>query len=342
MQSTIRTVISNARVWAVVIALAGIAVAMDRSATPAAEAQATTSAAVAYMPATGTPEANAKARLKEMSDYMGAQKAFSFEYDTFLEVVTKEDQKLGLASSGSMAVSRPDKIRATRTGGFADVEYVFDGKTLTMLGKNANAYAQAAATGTIDQLVDTVRDKYHRPVPGADLLMSNIHDQLMPEVTNAKDLGSGVIDGVECDHLAFRTKDVDWQIWIAQGERPYPCRYVITSTQVSRAPAYTVALRDWNTDAVAPASFVFKAPANARKLNPGELKDFDELPAIFKIVKDAKDKRAGLDLRLLPTAVSEFFVSTAEAVVGRPLTPVSVSGVARRTARRCSADVYDC
>jgi hypothetical protein len=28
------------------------------------------------------------------------------------------------------------------------------------------------------------------------------------------------------------------------------------------------------------------------------------------------------------------FVPTAEAVVGRPLTPVSVAGVARRTARR--------
>jgi hypothetical protein len=36
------------------------------------------------------------------------------------------------------------------------------------------------------------------------------------------------------------------------------------------------------------------------------------------------------------------FVSTAEAVVGRPLTPVSVAGVARRTARRCAAGVYNC
>lgn len=34
------------------------------------------------------------------------------------------------------------------------------------------------------------------------------------------------------------------------------------------------------------------------------------------------------------------FVSTAEAVVGRPLTPVSYAGVARRTARRCAAGVY--
>ena len=36
------------------------------------------------------------------------------------------------------------------------------------------------------------------------------------------------------------------------------------------------------------------------------------------------------------------FVSTAGAVVGRPLTPVSVAGVARRTARRCAVGVYNC
>lgn len=36
------------------------------------------------------------------------------------------------------------------------------------------------------------------------------------------------------------------------------------------------------------------------------------------------------------------FVSTAEAIVGRPLTPVSVAGVARRTTRRCAVGVYNC
>jgi hypothetical protein len=35
-------------------------------------------------------------------------------------------------------------------------------------------------------------------------------------------------------------------------------------------------------------------------------------------------------------------IGRAEAVVGRPLTPVSVAGVARRTTRRCAADVYNC
>ncbi len=35
-------------------------------------------------------------------------------------------------------------------------------------------------------------------------------------------------------------------------------------------------------------------------------------------------------------------IVSAEAIVGRPLTPVSVAGVARRTSRRCAVGVYNC
>ncbi len=44
----------------------------------------------------------------------------------------------------------------------------------------------------------------------------------------------------------------------------------------------------------------------------------------------------------LSTSGSYNIVSSAEAVVGRPLTPVSVAGTARRTVRRCAAGVYNC
>jgi hypothetical protein len=36
------------------------------------------------------------------------------------------------------------------------------------------------------------------------------------------------------------------------------------------------------------------------------------------------------------------FVSSGEAIIGRPLTPMSYAGVARRTARRCAVGVYYC
>jgi hypothetical protein len=237
----------------------------------------------------GTPlearadEAAAKALVKAMSDYMAAQQAISFSFDTDLEIVTKDKQKLALASSGTVILNRPDKLHVTRHGGFADAEAIFDGKTLSLIGRNANVYGQVEVPGSIDHLIDELRDKYHRPVPGADMLQSNLYDELMPQVIDTKDLGSGVIGGVECDHLAFRTNEVDWQIWIAQGARPYPCQYVITSKLVDDGPQYSMQIRDWKTgNEVASDDFSFKNSTNATKMKLSDL-DTDELPKIFRV-----------------------------------------------------------
>ncbi|UHD18042.1 DUF2092 domain-containing protein [Thiocapsa bogorovii] len=228
-------------------------------------------------------EADAKRLLKAMSDYLVAQQAISFDYDAVLEVITKDAQKLALASSGTLVLDRPDKILATRSGGFADVEMSFDGKTLTLLGKNLNIYAQQAVPGTVDHLVDELRER-NRPLPAADLLLSDPYEVLMQDVVDIKDLGSGVIGGVECDYLAFRAKDVDWQIWIAQGDRPYPCRYVISSKVIDGEPQYSIQIRDWKAgDEVAATEFTFKNPTDAKKVDLDNLEGTDELPKHFKL-----------------------------------------------------------
>jgi hypothetical protein len=51
------------------------------------------------------------------------------------------------------------------------------------------------------------------------------------------------------------------------------------------------------------------------------------------------DPEAAINLQ---DTTSLSLVTSAEARVGRPLTPVSVAGVARRTTRRCAAGVYNC
>jgi len=227
-------------------------------------------------------EADAKRLLKAMSDYLAAQKTLSFEYDATLEVVTKDEQKLALVSSGAVTLSRPDKIVATRAGGFADVEMNFDGKTLTILGKNLNIYAQQEMPGTLAHLVDELRFKHNRPLPAADLLLPDAYDALMHDVVDVKDLGSGVVGGVECDFLAFRAKEVDWQIWIAQGDRPYPCRYTITTKDLPGSPQYTVQIRDWRTgDEVVATDFSFNNTTDAKKVDLKNLQGTGDLPEHF-------------------------------------------------------------
>jgi len=232
-------------------------------------------------------EAGAKKLLKAMTEYVAAQQAISFDYDVNLEIVTKDDQKLTLAASGKLEMARPDKLRVSRSGGFADIETVFDGKTLTILGKTINTYTQVAVPGSIDHLVDELREKYNRPLPAADLLTSDSYNGLMEDVVDVKDLGSGVISGTECDHLAFRKKDVDWQIWIAQGSRPYPCRYDIATKTVAGSPEYSIQIRDWKTGSdVASGGFGFTPPAGARGVDVtdlAKLKDMSDMPSNFRI-----------------------------------------------------------
>ncbi|MGA9572499.1 MAG: DUF2092 domain-containing protein, partial [Lysobacterales bacterium] len=106
-------------------------------------------------------EADAKRILKSMSDYVGAQSALSFEYDASLGIVTADDQVLDLVSTGSVVINRPDKIRAKRSLGFADIEAVFDGETFTLLGKTYNVYTQIKIPGSIDHLIEELKTSYH-------------------------------------------------------------------------------------------------------------------------------------------------------------------------------------
>lgn len=236
---------------------------------------------------TDSPEA--KKLLKSMSDYLAAQKALSFSYDANLQVVTNTDQKLGLSSSGTVNLSRPDRVHTTRSGGFVDTETLFDGKTLTLLGKNVNKYTQVEMHGTVDQLIDELKDKHGLPLPAADLLMTNSYEELMKGVYDSKDLGSGFVNGKECDSLAFRKDDVDFQIWVAQGEQPYPCRLVITSSKVKGGPEYSIQIRDWKSGEGVPADdFAFKNTTNAEKADVNDLKrNMSEMPDNF-VMGDGK------------------------------------------------------
>ena len=223
-------------------------------------------------PGASAGEAEAKALLKAMSDYLAAQKSIAMTYDTTFEVVTADRQKIEVAASGEVQLMRPDKLRATRRGGFANVEMILDGKTFTVLGKDAGVYMQAPMSGTIDEDINIIREKLHRALPGADLLSSDVYATLTDGVTDIKDLGSGVIGGEECDHLAFRSQDLDWQVWIAQGAEPHPCRYVITTRGIEGQPQYTLTVTGFKAGegAVPAGAFAFSPPAGAVKIEPGD------------------------------------------------------------------------
>ena len=226
-----------------------------------------------------TQAVDARSILKAMSDYVSSQKTIEFTFDSDIEVITPQLEKIQFTNSGDVLVSRPDKLRARRVGGYAEVALYFDGRTVSIFGKSVNGYAQFDAPGTLDQLFDALRVGHGVAMPGADLLLSNPYDVLVAGVKEAKHIGRGVIDGVECEHLAFRNFDTDWQLWVEVGRQPIPRKLVITSKTLNSAPQYTVRVRNWKTGVtLAPEAFAFSPPAGATRLGADALILLDELP----------------------------------------------------------------
>jgi hypothetical protein len=226
-----------------------------------------------------TNEDDARAILLAMADYLGAQPAIAFTFDSDIEVVTPELEKIQFTSSGEALLSRPDHLKAHRVGGYADVEMYYDGKALSIFSKNLNGYATFEGEGNVDQLIVSLRSGLGVAMPGADLLISKPYDILMADVLEAKHIGRGVIDGVETEHLAFRNFDADWQLWVEVGDKPIPRKLVITSKTIAGAPQYTLRIKDFDTD-VRPSlgDFAFAPPRDARELTPEDLMKLDELP----------------------------------------------------------------
>lgn len=224
-------------------------------------------------------QGDAKAILKTMTDYVASQQSIELTFDSDIEVITPQLEKIQFTNSGGALLSRPGKLHAHRTGGYADVELFFDGKTVSILGPHRNVYSQFEGPGTVDELLEALRAGHGVALPGADLLLSNAYDALVAGVLEAKHIGRGVIDGVECEHLAFRNFDTDWQLWVEAGEQPVPRKLVITSKTLNSAPQYTLRIKEWKTGlATAPEAFSFTPPEGAERLAPDALIELDELP----------------------------------------------------------------
>ena len=102
---------------------------------------------------------------------------------------------------------------------------------------------------------------------GADLLSSDPYAVLTENVETGTLVGTAFVGGVECDHMAFRTEAVDWQIWISKGEPKLPMKYVITTKWVTAAPQYSLRLTDWSIGDVDTKLFSFTPAADAKKID---------------------------------------------------------------------------
>jgi hypothetical protein len=210
-------------------------------------------------------DAQADKVLRAMTTYMAGLKQFSAQTENTLEAVTTDGQKIQFTAPAAITVSRPDKLFAERRGDIVDQSFYYDGKSLTLYNKDTKHYAKVPAPANLDAMLEFARTKLDLIAPGADLVDTRAYQMLTQDVTAGTYVGLAVVGGQRCHHLAFRAAEVDWQLWVREGNLPVPCKYVITSKTIAGAPQFSVQIVKWDAaPKIAAAKFRFVPPAGAK------------------------------------------------------------------------------
>jgi hypothetical protein len=220
-----------------------------------------------------------------MTDYLNTLQAFTLRAATSKDEIVGNDFKLRKDGDVTLNVRRPDRLRAEVHGDEADKLLVYDGKSLVVFSQPEKYYATMAAPPTIKETLDVAFKQYGIEFPLTDFLYTATGENLGSGALAAGDIGPSRVAGSDCEHFAFRSPKVDWQIWIEQGDRPLPRKVVLTTRDAPARPQYEAVLT-WD---VSPhfddATFTFSPPEGAKPI------DFATQRAIGGGPKPAKAQR---------------------------------------------------
>ena len=210
---------------------------------------------------------DARALLMETATFLAGLGAFSATMQGGYDVVQESGQKIEFLETRKITLERPNRLRIEETsadGRGQDV--IFDGSKMTVWDGEARVFAQADQPGSVDDaVVYFVRD-LHMRLPLAPLLTTRFPTELERRVQTIDYVELTHVLGQPAHHLAGRTNAMDFQVWIADGERPLLLRIVLTYPDVGR-PQYWAQFSDWNLrPRVRDKTFAFQAPRDARQI----------------------------------------------------------------------------
>jgi hypothetical protein len=212
-------------------------------------------------------EPQAKDALTRMGEYYKSLGAYALHQEIAHEQVINNDLKVQKQSTSDVTVRQPDHLRAIVV---ADDDkshtLYFDGKTFTVFFPGKNYYAQMDAPGTTSAALQRAQADYGVELPMANFLDMAASGELLKDLTAGGLVGSSRVGGFDAEHYAYRTAEVDYQVWIASGDKPLPLKVVITSKKMPAQPEHSVVMT-WDTaPKIDDTLFAFAPPEGATKI----------------------------------------------------------------------------
>jgi hypothetical protein len=232
----------------------------------AASAHAQTAPAGPAQPAANAVDPASIQALKDMGAYLLTLKRFEVSTELTGEYVLADGQKLQHTATAALDVDRPNRIRVLMQSARSERQLVYDGKTVSLYTPAQKYYGTLEFDGTIGDLIERLEQRFGMQIPLDDLFRFGTPAASFDQIESAMYAGQDFIDKDLCDHYAFRSGKIDWQIWIMTGSKPLPRKIVITNRGDEARPQ-SVHMIDWNLKPTFKDTvFKFTPPKGATKI----------------------------------------------------------------------------
>lgn len=210
----------------------------------------------------------AMAIMMKMADFISKAKSFSVTIDSGYDSVQDNGEKIEYGSIRKLIIDRPNRAREDveqRDGTRAD--FIFNGKEIFFYNAKDNVYGRIEIPGTVDDAIEYFTEELDMRLPLSELFLVDLPTILREDVLILDYVDMQKIDSANCDHLAARTDNIDFQVWIEQGAKPLLRRVIITYKNASGQPQYRAELSDWDfSPKISDSFFTIKPPKGAEEI----------------------------------------------------------------------------
>jgi len=206
--------------------------------------------------------------LMRTADFLSQSPQFSVTIRDGYDVLQESGQKIEFGEVRNIVVRRPDRFRSDieRSDGQKGL-VLFDGKDIIVFSGKDKVFAKASRPGDLDGAVTYLLSDLKMRLPLAMMFLSRLPFEIEKRVRSVEMVERSVIMDVPCFHLAARTDEVDFQIWIPAEGEPLPRRIVITYKHDDGQPQFWANFSDWNLSPnPADSLFVFAPAEGVREI----------------------------------------------------------------------------
>jgi hypothetical protein len=208
--------------------------------------------------------------VQRMIDFMQEHQEVAFEARVTWESVQASGQKLHFDMLQRVAIRKPDQIFWVTLRDDASVDSAwYNNNSFSMIRQPANIWAQTRIPGDMADMVEELVNGYQIDVPFPDILSGNPQELwLGDDISSVWYVGEAWVGGYWTDHVAIREPGADIQIWIRQGDEPFPARVVVIFVEDEGMPVNIASFTKWSTTLPAdPMLFQFTPPPEADRID---------------------------------------------------------------------------